>query len=581
MESTVKTYFKFFIFLFGISLLLVNCEKDNFEETSKIEEQSTNGEIQVNRISLEQLKEKESLRNAIEKISKSLDVNKTKEKGEEVSKIDSNDGSFTILTDNIFQVTRDSIESYSFRIETPTSEESHFENFVIIKNDSLNYDFFIYKYKYTINEDNSFQYYLLKVAVDENQINLGNFSDYLNKGSYYVFADDCLMSYQEMLMSDGVTIYYLVHVVGCADDNEEDGNPSGNSGGSNNNTNNNDTNTNTSGTSTGGGGGIGASAGSSPLPVPVAVILSPSTIALNSVLNCLTNLNPVLGTYLYEQSQIPQSTVVFELNSYLQANNCSADAQSFGTLAVGAEMDSGEVDYNNRFFYFSWDEYPCQKSIVEDANSGNFGEIGQGMQLVFGDNSLFGNPDNVYVNYDVEGLGGPQAWTGITMTPVTGNLIEINITFDTNFIEESTDLGIFSVAIHENLHALLAIFLDLDIIDVNDPNTNLSSLANLYAERRAQYLIDNSSQWNATDSGLLEHNIISEHVNALKAEIKNYGESKGYAIDDFIYEALAWNGLTGTTNFLELPVDEQEYINDTIGYEIQNFTILSQGTPCN
>ncbi|RIV72816.1 hypothetical protein [Flagellimonas aequoris] len=32
--------------------------------------------------------------------------------------------------------------------------------------------------------------------------------------------------------------------------------------------------------------------------------------------------------------------------------------------------------------------------------------------------------------------------------------------------------------------------------------------------------------------------------NWIKNAIKAYGESKGYVIDDFVYEALAWGGLT-------------------------------------
>lgn len=32
--------------------------------------------------------------------------------------------------------------------------------------------------------------------------------------------------------------------------------------------------------------------------------------------------------------------------------------------------------------------------------------------------------------------------------------------------------------------------------------------------------------------------------NRIKNAIRAYGESKGYVIDDFVYEALAWGGLT-------------------------------------
>jgi len=52
MKRTIKTYFKFFAFLFGISLLLVNCEKEHFE---KITIESTKSPYTQKRVRLSEI----------------------------------------------------------------------------------------------------------------------------------------------------------------------------------------------------------------------------------------------------------------------------------------------------------------------------------------------------------------------------------------------------------------------------------------------------------------------------------------------------------------------------------------------
>jgi len=69
-------------------------------------------------------------------------------------------------------------------------------------------------------------------------------------------------------------------------------------------------------------------------------------------------------------------------------------------------------------------------------------------------------------------------------------------------------------------------------------------------------------------------------VEVLALEIKNYGLSKNYEIDDIVYESLAWVGLHNTKAYTEKDIDEKELIQHTIGSEITNFTPFSYGKPC-
>lgn len=48
--------------------------------------------------------------------------------------------------------------------------------------------------------------------------------------------------------------------------------------------------------------------------------------------------------------------------------------------------------------------------------------------------------------------------------------------------------------------------------------------------------------------------------NRIKNAIQAYGESKGYVIDDFVYEALAWGGLTDKKAMNNTTIDHPKFI---------------------
>ena len=59
-----------------------------------------------------------------------------------------------------------------------------------------------------------------------------------------------------------------------------------------------------------------------------------------------------------------------------------------------------------------------------------------------------------------------------------------------------------------------------------------------------------------------------------------FGLSKGYDINPYKYEALAWAGLYCTPAFLELDRDEQDTIKDINAYEDFGDDILAEGEEC-
>jgi hypothetical protein len=198
------------ILILGISLFFFSsCEKDDTFDENISTIQKNN--VIAKRVTLNEIKENQTLKQSIDKIEKQFDYIK---KDNEFSKINSTDKSFSILTDEILQVSTDSTEAYTFRIETPTHSDSAFENFIIEKRNDNDYEFYIYRYKRLELEDNiEITHSMSKELVSTDQINLGAFQNILNTRMYYdevsgclfdiTYNDDCSCEYAQVLWCEG------------------------------------------------------------------------------------------------------------------------------------------------------------------------------------------------------------------------------------------------------------------------------------------------------------------------------------------------------------------------------------------
>ncbi len=276
MKKTIlKNYLKLGILLFGISFLLINCERDEIlqeiqENSSIVEDVLTEDGIQIRTITLNQLQGKQDLQKTIEKISKSFDINKLK--GSTTSKVDAYDGSFTILTDEIMEVITDSTQAYTFKIETPTNSTSTFENFVIDKpNDSI-VKFYIYRYVYDDTSEDDFKYDYSYTEVDENILDITSFDNFLSKaavactvtiGCQLCNYGNCHDDGSTCIGDGSTTVWYISCMGGNGNSNGNNGNDDWQAGGDN--------------TSEGGGGSATATAGSTD-PSATGVLNEPSPI---------------------------------------------------------------------------------------------------------------------------------------------------------------------------------------------------------------------------------------------------------------------------------------------------------------
>ncbi|MBR9913261.1 MAG: hypothetical protein GYB32_00305 [Algicola sp.] len=308
-----------------------------------------------------------------------------------------------------------------------------------------------------------------------------------------------------------------------------------------------------------------------PCDGPVAVLVNLDAM-LTDIENCLGE------DYSTEWfNNIDDYTIIADIHNYLNGN-CNEESRAFMQLAINAIEDHGVVDFENKIIFdASWNDRDCEKSIVLNSTNG-FGDISNSIQF------LFNNNPNISLTYKTGDLESPpgQLICANTISDFdnNNNVNNISITFNNAFINQATDLMIFSIGLHENLHAILTILLENEMIDIDNDNVNLSYLVEEYANYRANWIINENPEYNPEDLEFLGHEAISDIVEDIATEIKSYGIYRGYDANDFHYEALAWTGLGDTLNFTLLEQDFQDSIEDIIDYETTNFAPLAEGQPC-
>ena len=179
---------------------MFTCQKDDFE-TVKQNYSKDYPNIHSQILSLDEAQQNSKLQKSLKKISHSFDVNKPKTKNKTSNstletnlRIDSNDGSFSILTDEILHVTSNGGEAWSFKIETPLLTEATFENFVIIDNGE-NIEFNVYSY-ITLEYHGEQRHFLISILpIEEGIIDTIDFQDIINAKMHLI--DGCLYNIPE------------------------------------------------------------------------------------------------------------------------------------------------------------------------------------------------------------------------------------------------------------------------------------------------------------------------------------------------------------------------------------------------
>lgn len=205
-QKNKKFLIKFLSILYFITIIVLSCNKEyEIEQENKIDET----ERIFNKISLDELKTKKELRKSFKILSEKFDINKSFSRGKN---IEASDSSFTLLTDEIVEAINDTITTYTFLIETPTDSTSAFENFIFRK---INQEFIfgIVKYKYNENYSSDFPYEISIQDINENQINLEDFSNFNKEMPTTHWDGNCLWVWYATGACDDCGYYHMENCI--------------------------------------------------------------------------------------------------------------------------------------------------------------------------------------------------------------------------------------------------------------------------------------------------------------------------------------------------------------------------------
>jgi hypothetical protein len=165
-----NVYFFLLSFLFlGVLLTLSGCRKDN-----DFPPDSNKSDFVVRKTTFEQISKISKVNQKLDKIKKAFKTDNSTS-----ARIDANDGSFTINTDEILEtIYQDSISTYTFRMDAQLYENALFENFVLFP--SLEQPYYILSYFPTEHEQDEFPYIIEKTMITEEQINSSDLQSYIN-----------------------------------------------------------------------------------------------------------------------------------------------------------------------------------------------------------------------------------------------------------------------------------------------------------------------------------------------------------------------------------------------------------------
>ncbi|MDY7395721.1 hypothetical protein UMM65_10740 [Aureibaculum sp. 2210JD6-5] len=286
------------------------------------------------------------------------------------------------------------------------------------------------------------------------------------------------------------------------------------------------------------------------------------------------------------------------VEGFMEENSYGKEARTFIKPAANALVNRGVVDFDDKIILDkSLVEKPCQKDIVKKSYT-NYSELANTITSTF---SVF-NQKNINLTFKNENLTatGQVGRTDIYAEeiinpPYAEPIYNINITFDTDFLETATDLAIAATSIHEQVHAFLVYLHETGKLLVNSTEPGYEELIQAYAKYKA----DNDNIALATT----QHEYMTNLVNEMRDDLYAFVQLNNIqGVDKDYCEKLVWGKLIGTATFqTKFPKfqEDGDYNPDYI--EINNATLAEannenkeyvhsngntylnspQGSPCN
>jgi len=482
MKKSIKKLYKLGLLLIGVSLTLVNCQKDDSITETAIENKA-----------IIKIKTFEELSNNPTFI-RSMELYKG-----EIKKSKSNND-YEIDYTKIKEITYENNVSYTFAIYRDENTEGVFENLVIQNYASGSSETFILKYTtdelvyFNEHDSHSFKGNIEYIPLTEANMRTEVFCYTIAVCDYdylHVAGPKCSNTWNETFCVTGG---------GGANSNfPPDGNPEGDS----------DSDPNS---------GIGGSTVNSPKPIS-----SPVVTTINyyeRITDCLSSSSSFTG----EQELWLQHPYNFShmrgIAGYLN-DNCSEASQEFALLALEAldndGIDDGEVDFENEIIldesFLTDEKLKCVYDKLKASNSNLF-------------KATIGN----FVN-DPKLKIRIKKGNCVNTNDACCDDSEITTTGIVNLIIEDTTGSVLDIAssiLHEGIHAEISryVLLQAPYEDVNDRPRILE----LYKYYKDLY-----------NEGDIEHIYMTEHyINPIASALRKL-DSFSYPVD--YYKSYAWDGL--------------------------------------
>ena len=274
--------------------------------------------------------------------------------------------------------------------------------------------------------------------------------------------------------------------------------------------------------------------------------------------NCSNSLSLISHLNLSDQNQI--NWVNYSLNSFEvdaifnfgNVNNWSNETLTFAKSAVEALMNGAEVDFDKEIIISS--SVPsCVKTIInkltqDDANI-DLGDmpdfVKEELNLSGQIMDVFNNSSKYHLNFKVGNLQpNSLGQEKNAETKFNRSTKAFDITLNSSYVSNATDLSIARTIIHESLHAYISLIYHTQVF--SDLRKSLDKL-----------LSQNGDDQNKAEHKLMVKNFINSIANSLESW------DNSSLTDNNYYTYLSWSGgMVSTPAFNALSIDFQQNIID-------------------
>lgn len=566
----------------SISLFLWNCEQEERLEIQEVQ-QSTIRKVDRHVVSGDIFKRDYS--NAFDIVSK------LSENSFSTDRTYSAEHDLYYTLDNVYIIEEEGYQQFSFLVKSSNQLENQFENYLLNQYSDGSSEQFVITYEYTSIDQQSYDYvgirklegnnlYTSRIGGCDNlpqlspvTVEVCTFTDCTgvdgtgSPQSHGYGGGDC---------SCGISVFTCSApsrecttetqwVMSCGGS----GNDSGTDDGTNNDDNDNPD----------GGGGGPDDGNDDPnddddiLVIPVVINYAADIISCINLSESATTDNTLLSQSQLDwvNNNASQRNLV-QVNDFLNSNSCSEEAQEFAIEAIEALMNGGEVDYEDKIIITS--SVPeCVKTIINKLKSDNaYVDLGDMPDFVKEELNLsgtimdvFNNSDNYHINFKVGNIPlnsqgqQPNANTEIINNITANGNVYFNITLDSNYIINATDLSISRSIIHESLHAYISYIYQTEIF---------SDLSN-----SLRHLLSQSGD----DQNSAQHMLMAEiFVDSIASALATWDENS--INNSEYYNYLSWSGgMQSTPAFSNLTsAYQQNCINANIAEQTNSSSAVGQ-----